>query len=201
MARIAKNVKEQRVRELVSLGYTSYDKINPALIKEFGSGIRKQNLQELVRVATSKLKKDDVEKYTPKKHRPETKKEKAEYVLFILQEVTPQDDYSDLLESFYRDAMKLTKEKLKEKILQGGKKQKGDKPKGLSPTGTTIATVEVNYAKSQQSAVKAQLISERQESNIYNKVIKLSRKKEIAAYLYTLQTVLNINVKSFLNLI
>jgi len=201
MANIRTKQKEERVVTLVGLGYTGYDKINDALKKEFGSGLRKQRVQGIVRSALDRPKKEDFVKNIPKKYLPTGRLDDSKYIIFFLNEVTRQNDYSQLLDAVYKQALKMSKEELKRRIDEGGKRQKGNKLNSITPTGTQIVNIEVNYTSTEANAVSAVLITESQSSTIDSRIFKLSRKKEIAAFLYTLQTVLDANVKSLVHLI
>ena len=201
MANIRTKLKEERVVTLVGLGYTGYDKINAALKKEFGSGLRKQRVQGIVRSALDRTKKVDFEKNVPKKYLPTDRMDDPKYIIFFMNEVTRQNDYSQLLDAVYKKALKMSKEELKRRIDEGGKRQEGNKLNSATPTGTLIVNIEVNYTSSEDNAVRTVLIRKRQSSTIDSRIFKLSRKKEIAAFLYTLQTVLDTNVKSLVHLI
>lgn len=174
-----KSIDRNHLRELIQEGLSA-DKINKELRATYGAGIRKQELLSIIREEKRKPKKQDVEKYIPKKY----KKDK-EYILLSIEKHANIIDKTDLTSAYQRAARK-TKEDLRSLI---------ETNIILSRTRKRYFSLKIESG-TKEEMYNAMQIDEDSENFYHAIVLPITQLKNILAYLYAASISLDIEVEN-----
>lgn len=155
------------VGDIVRSGIVSPTKINEIIKKNFGSGLRKQDLQKIVRDLLNK----------PKRKTPEKKEKKDVYITMYITKIIDTPFYEDVFLAEFKNVMKMTKKEIEQHIVNSLKQLGNEKKRYVS--------MNIVKTPSEKDGAVILSIASKKDDFAFGMTFKKTRQKEILAFLYT----------------